>query len=418
LLGVEEPGYLPWRQVLEDHGPVQIELEPDQRSIELDLDLEVVDSLGGPILTPEVAYTLCSLGPRTDRERWLAVDWTSVWAPAGHWRTNLQVPEQGTWMELRIRVRAAGYQAGEALVPVEVHGPRSIAARVTLLVGASCSGWVYDEEGPVPDAKVCVLDRSGRPLQCGQSTAPDGAFALEPFALAEADGLWAWAKGRKPQTMTRKQWLSAPLELVVELQSGATLRGTLRSATGLAQANQNLRLTLGIGSRALDPFPMGMVLARTDDQGRFQFDGLPPGTWPVDWLGDVGEFPQTRWLGDLRVGLELDGTQDLVLPQGVALRGEVRLPPELIDSLVEIQVWKADRSSAQGTRPLARWVGTPGRFQIERLPVGEVLVRLLESEEVQAEQRFWLDRDHAELPTFDFGSWSAYEAWLAGVQPR
>ncbi|MCB9913143.1 MAG: hypothetical protein H6827_09125 [Planctomycetes bacterium] len=134
--------------------------------------------------------------------------------------------------------------------------------------------------------------------------------------------------------------------------------------------------------------------------------------------GDVGEFPQTRWLGDLRVGLELDGTQDLVLPQGVALRGEVRLPPELIDSLVEIQVWKADRSSAQGTRPLARWVGTPGRFQIERLPVGEVLVRLLESEEVQAEQRFWLDRDHAELPTFDFGSWSAYEAWLAGVQPR
>lgn len=181
--------------------------------------------------------------------------------------------------ELRRRgLRADGAYA--AAMPKVWHllsallAPFAVLAAMAPQDPARLQGRVVDAEGrPVPAAQVEITPWA-EPHRVLQRTRSDGDGMF--FLSDPADTYWLRVRAWAADSAVREIWArdrNAPL--VVQLQAGVAVRGTLRDAQGRALAGTRVR---GIG---FHPERSGDRHAITDAEGRFTLTNMPLGAVSV-----------------------------------------------------------------------------------------------------------------------------------------
>jgi 5-hydroxyisourate hydrolase-like protein (transthyretin family) len=153
-------------------------------------------------------------------------------------------------------------------------GPFAALAAMAPQDAARLQGRIVHAEGrPVPAAQVEVTPWA-EPHRVLQRTRSDGDGMF--FLTDPADTCWLRLRAWAADTAVREVWVRdrhAPL--IVQLQAGVAVRGTLRDAQGRALAGTRVR---GIG---FHPERSGDRYATTDADGRFTLTNMPLGAVSV-----------------------------------------------------------------------------------------------------------------------------------------
>ncbi|MBK8976657.1 MAG: carboxypeptidase regulatory-like domain-containing protein [Planctomycetes bacterium] len=172
---------------------------------------------------------------------------------------------------LRITVAAAGFATAEVTVPPAVAADRPRRTRVELAVGHALQGEVVTPAG-LPVAGAVLAASPAVAGGCAQAGTTDalGRFRIEGLA-AGPHALCVTTPGRASVELRIDVPARTPLR--IEQPAGATLEGRLLDAvTGRPVAAARVRAVGEPGS----PAPP-LRDARSDAQGAFRLDGLPPG---------------------------------------------------------------------------------------------------------------------------------------------
>ena len=312
-----------------------------------------------------------------------------------------------------VGARARGYQPSPLQMLTADEGAVVELRVVVEGGGGGLHGRVLDAtERPVPDAVVrCGERRRGlfatmpdgshgmqqTPLQV--QTDGNGEFALpslppgEQLLQARADGLAPW-RGFVQVEVDRDA------ELIVRLQPGVTLRGSVRDDQQAPVPGAEVRA--GVAEM------LGFQVTRSADDGTYELFGLPVGGLPVEARGDRGG----RSAATLQGGAGETLRWDVVLSRGLLLRGRVvgvdgePAADVLVDAWLRTakagQSWGArERTAADGRFTLcncipgapiglAVFVGTP-TFPVLRREVvpgeGELLLTLPPAAQVRIRGR-------------------------------
>ncbi len=266
-----------------------------------------------------------------------------------------------------------------------VDGQAATAAPITLLVGGSAEGTVFDEKGhPASGVTICFqTDPYGGPeeelaLKCLASVVTDeqGHFraAHLPHRIIYVNVAEWWShQGVVRRTISPVEGKTAHLDLGGPM----TVSGRLL-ISGKPLANENIELAL---EPPVDFSPINDI-DKTDADGRFVFYGTPPGNYTLYWQGpsarrdwiaaahvhvtgkpiDLGEIRTD--IGDVQIGLKADDPADLNAVQYVSI--EKTSPPMMNPPFIQtsldnaaIGVWRAKNVLAGRLRVSAEMKGTP-----------------------------------------------------------
>lgn len=196
---------------------------------------------------------------------------------------------------------------GTLRVPCLLAGGRTGACTLLAVRAACLRGSVLDPEGaPVAGARIRLQDTDATREVPGREAESDerGAFLLEDVLPGTYRARIDWPRGARgtapPPSLQR---LEAGAELALEIRAEAEprdLAGQLLDEDGQPLAGQLVRGEWceepqdEEGPHPLDehgpPAPWSLVLAetRTDGEGRYRLEGLPPGTVRVRWAPRLG----------------------------------------------------------------------------------------------------------------------------------
>ncbi|MCG8455263.1 MAG: carboxypeptidase-like regulatory domain-containing protein, partial [Holophagales bacterium] len=220
--------------------------------------------------------------------------------------------------QMTLYVRADGYATARIEGVVAVEGS---PLEVVLEAVGRVTGKVVDSATGAPLAGAQVASSEGmvpvrRLLYGGQATTgADGRFELEQVAKGSFD-LAVAAEGYR---LFRRAGLEMAAggevrDLLVELEKGSVLTGTVRGAGGLPVVSALVSASRESESRGIpNRFPV-----ETDARGRYRLDFLEPGSWEVSVLAE-GYLP-----GRGSVRLEPGSTAlDFELESGTRVSGRV-----------------------------------------------------------------------------------------------
>ncbi len=172
-----------------------------------------------------------------------------------------------------------------------------LAGRVEDALGGPVSGAfvrVHCREGLVQDTNLAFTGLG--------VTDSDGVFRSGVPKSCEVDSLVALASGYAAMTYFLEHQRDG---IVIRLLPAGGIRGRVANENGPV-ANPVVMLGHADG---VDVLPPGERSARTNEQGEFEFDAVPPGVWVVTATAD-GEFgayssPIRLGLGELREGVDI-----------------------------------------------------------------------------------------------------------------
>lgn len=157
----------------------------------------------------------------------------------------------------------------------------------TVTPGAEIEGVVVDpNRSPVEGAEVSTRQRTQH--LSGQvrtaTTDQNGRFRLRGLLPALAS-ITAIAEGYAPAVVESVR-PSTGEAVLIELEEGASLAGRVLEPDGTGAAGANVRLSPAPGEMtlAVSGLPVEHVFrtVRSDQDGRFRFDSIPPATWAVE----------------------------------------------------------------------------------------------------------------------------------------
>jgi len=166
--------------------------------------------------------------------------------------------------------------------------PRATArVRLTMSDGAHLAGTVRDTAGqPVPSFSVVVFESAtlghGRILATRTFVDRDGAFDVDGLEAREYR-VQATAHGHAPSRPAAASAVlppARPTAVDIQLPTGGTLVGVVRSKAGPVLENARITVEGGLGDGS-SPVPFS-ASAVTDAQGAFTLRGLAPGRRSVD----------------------------------------------------------------------------------------------------------------------------------------
>jgi RNA polymerase sigma factor (sigma-70 family) len=266
-----------------------------------------------------------------------------------------------------------------------VDGQATAAAPITLLVGDSAEGTVFDEKGkPASGVTIC--------FQTDPYGGPEEELALKRLASVVTDEQGHFRAAHLPHQVIYvnvAEWWSRqgvvrrtifPVEgKTAHLDFGGptTVAGRLL-ISGKPLANENVELAL---EPPVDFSPINDI-DKTDADGRFIFYGTPPGNYTLYWQGpsarrdwiaaahvhvtgkpiDLGEVRAD--VGDVQITLKADNPTDLSAVQYVSIEKispPMMNPPFIQTSLdsTAMGVWRAKNVLAGHLRVSAEMKGTP-----------------------------------------------------------
>jgi RNA polymerase sigma-70 factor (ECF subfamily) len=197
---------------------------------------------------------------------------------------------------LFLSARAPGYAPSSQLVVKR--RPDEVVRLVLPSAGGAVRGRVLGPDGrPVPRAWVMAGAREftrshvAPPPPARARTAEDGAFAVEGVAPGRVPVLV-----RAPPFAPREEAVDVAAgrasDVVIRLEAGALLGGSVTSADGRPIARAHVRL----GDHDMDAYSsdLGLLAARTRDDGSFAIEGAPAGEHVVHIdAGDRGREKRT-----------------------------------------------------------------------------------------------------------------------------
>ena len=222
---------------------------------------------------------------------------------------------------------------------------------LTLDPGLAIEGRVTDPDGaPLPGAEV-TLNRSfdsfnamGLVPPRNATTGADGVFRFDDLRRGDHFDLRVERRGYVPATVPAVE-APAPERLTVELKPGRTLSGRVRGPAGEPVRNAGLSLReetsfqspLGV-STIMGPRPLGV----TDENGKFQAEGVPPGTADLDVSAPGYRFKRLQ-------GIPVPEERDV---EGLEITLEK-------GSVLEIRALDSRGGPVAGARVLARRTDSP-----------------------------------------------------------
>jgi protocatechuate 3,4-dioxygenase beta subunit len=273
-----------------------------------------------------------------------------------------------------------------------------------------CTGRVVDSRArPVAGAEVVCYEqlyeydagRIGSRVLGRTSTAEDGQFRFQAGAESE-DDIWvvAWKQGLALGWQGARFTQSAQ-GLLVRLEEPTMLGGTVVDETGKPVAGAMVRPCLKMdwmgGTTGVHlPEPHEWLTARTDDQGRFRFEGIPAGASADFWVEAPGHAScWTFWEREL---------SDIAGAQFQAGRTDICIT---LKAETKIQGWVIDEDTGKGVagvrllaRPDTRYAnyscvdtvtsGDDGTFLYEGLTANDYSLQVVPPRDHTAD---WVGRD-------------------------
>lgn len=252
------------------------------------------------------------------------------------------------------------------------------AVRVELGAAGTLTGRVVDDAGgaPVTQFTVAVQTRMflvvDRPVRTEDVADPDGAFRLTGLGpgsftlLASAEGY----SNREQSVAIEPGAMTDVGE--VRLARGAAVAGTVRDEQGGAIAGALVRRVRGgmLDNPVLTMMLGGDVQARSDEQGRFELDGLPPGG--LQLVADARGFAGNRSERlEVTAGQRLEGVA-IVLDHGGGIDGVLRVGPG--ERPEDFAILAQEVSTQHSADTVAAPDGTfridnlePGRYQVQAM---------------------------------------------------
>ncbi len=254
---------------------------------------------------------------------------------------------------------------------------------IVLEPGERVAGRVIDPQGrPIDGVEVTVqqgdlrmpfvmrgMGATGRPPDAVTGT--DGMFLLEDRQKGEAIEL---SLSRSGYGAARQPGVKVPPEMPIEITmqpaskvSGAVLdqdRKPLPGATVTLRRSQ----TGGIGGAVIKM--MMQDDATVDDQGRFLFEDIEPGTISLSAVAP-GRREAKRDSIEVPAGEDLAGV-DLTLPPGAVITGRVLAPDGR--AAIGVEVGVVDEGQAEMARMRGPVSDGEGRFRIEGVEPGAVSI--------------------------------------------
>lgn len=249
---------------------------------------------------------------------------------------------------------------------------------VYLEPGAEIAGRVVDANGrPLAGVKVRRYPRdalSGLPPLPGPeehaalTTGDDGRFAIRDLPAGSSSDLMFDAPGYTQETVSG---VAAPTErpLLVELAAAATVAGRVVDGFGEGLAGITVQaMPDEAGPRGRRRFDARVAVDRTDEDGLFEIENVPPGAVRLSASG--GGFRPGEATGlELSPGERHDGVR-IELERGGTLTGSVLAPDgrPLPDATVRVSpnlVWGGIEGRTDGD----------GRYRLPGLPEGVLQVR-------------------------------------------
>jgi len=221
---------------------------------------------------------------------------------------------------LDVTARAAGYVT-QTIARIEL--PTSDALRITLETAARVSGRVVTDDGsPVPDALISVrpADASLPATLSGNTTSSDANGTFELLNLAAGKlALSAAAKGYVAGDARLVEVADGQtLENIdLQLHRGATIEGLVLTANGTPATAARVTLRSKWSAQSMLAIEVAGGV-RTDGDGRFRMEGVPPG--PQSVSADQDGFQRAQ--RDLTVHNGINRI-DLRLGEGASISGRV-----------------------------------------------------------------------------------------------
>lgn len=371
------PGYAPSRVTLPDLAPGKVR---DGLRIVLGRGRtafgRVVDRSEKPVPGADVSLA-ASTGELPVRREANGLDaWAAVTDPAGRFtipalpegKVDLRVGKSGF---APVTVRALAIPPGE--------GPFDLGT-VILEPGAEVRGIVTGRDGrPIEGAEVHAARDLRRLRFAAQAGAPidrkpeavtgaDGRFAIPDLRKGDRIDLWVRAAGHRPGTV---EGVAAPNERPVRivLDRGVRVAGRVVDAgkRPVAGAHLSLRAERPGGERGLIRFVGGVnASAVSDEDGRFTFEGMTPGTAELDATAAGFQPAKLENVAIPEKGLD---NLEVVLERGAVIEGRVLTSAG--DAVEDARVVCGDAASISDA---------DGAYRLDGVPLGAQKVRLLHRE--------------------------------------
>jgi uncharacterized GH25 family protein len=201
---------------------------------------------------------------------------------------------------------------GRATLDLSAQAARALTIKLGDLPAPAAgpiAGVVVDERGPVDGAPVVAACDGNHPAKRTLSGA-DGRFELRGLDDC-AHKVVASQRGRREATAENVRPGTTDLRLV--LSAGVTLKGRVVDSAG--KPHPAFTVIARLAKSALESGD-STTQSFFDDQGRFELNGLQPGTWRVQAAAN-GQAPSPEKT------VEVPGEVELVLSRGGRIRGQV-----------------------------------------------------------------------------------------------
>lgn len=205
----------------------------------------------------------------------------------------------------------------------------SVPARVFRLAPeVQVRGRVVDEAtgGPVPGALVQAFRSRKDSLDVAEArAADDGSFTLggleaRRYTLRVAH--FGWRTPERPEPAQREPVSAPASKITLKLARTAVMRGLVVDADGVPEPDAFVRAVLSGPPSPAQASPQMAWNWSTDADGKFQWDGLPPGTYYL-WArrGEMQVYPPTK--KEIGPGQEVEVRLQLS-HKGARIAGQVR----------------------------------------------------------------------------------------------